>query len=423
MSRLCAVIVACERADVTELRHGNSLTAVASRSARTPLLAVAAFLLLTAPLTLVVGLSAPHRFSARALTYLTGPAWLDGWIEYDSGWYYRIVTDGYFFIPGQQSSIAFFPSYPVVVRGVAALLGDVQVAGMLVTLVAGAGAIGLFAVWAGDRLSPAATVTAVLLALLYPYAFFVHATMYADAVFLLTVIGAFVLLERGHPVLAGLVGICATAGRPVGVALTVGLVLRLLEIRAAGGTGASATSVRLRNLPDAVRRLRPADYGVLLSVLGFAGWCAYLSARFGNPLAFVAAESAPGWDQGAGPWTWFKLVFVGTLLRGPPDIALTLAVQAVLCLGAVLLFPRIRRLFGWGYLAYVLVAVGIPLIGTKDFMGTGRYLLAAFPVFAAAADLLTSVRHGRVLRAVVLTLFAAGLVAGTMLYARGYEVS
>jgi hypothetical protein len=415
--------MACERADVTELGHGDAVTASAPRSARTPLLAVAAFLLLTAPLTLVVALSAPHRFSARALDYLSGPAWLDGWMEYDSGWYHQIVTDGYFFIPGRQSSIAFFPTYPAVVRGVAALLGDVQVAGMLVTLLAGAGAIGLFAVWAGDRLSPTATVTAVLLALLYPYAFFLHATMYADAVFLLTVVGAFVLLERGHPMLAGLVGIGATAGRPVGVALTVGLVVRLLEIRAAGGTGASSTSVRLRDLSGALRRLRPADYGVLISVLGFAGWCAYLWATFGNPLAFIVAESAPGWDQGAGPWTWFKLVFVGTLLKGPPDIALTLAVQAILCLAAVLLFPRIRRRFGWGYLAYVLVAVGIPLIGTKDFMGTGRYLLAAFPVVAAAADLLTSMRYGRALRAVVLTLFAAGLVAGTMLYARGYEVS
>jgi hypothetical protein len=100
-----------------------------------------------------------------------------------------------------------------------------------------------------------------------------------------------------------------------------------------------------------------------------------------------------------------------------------LAVQAILCLAAVLLFPRIRRRFGWGYLAYVLVGVGIPLIGTKDFMGTGRYLLAAFPVVAAAADLLTSMRYGRALRTVVLTLFAAGLVAGTILYARGYEIS
>jgi hypothetical protein len=408
---------------VTEVRDGNAVSAFASRSARMPLLAVAGFLLLTLPLTVVVGLSAPHRFWPRTLSYLTGPAWLDGWVDYDSGWYHQIVTDGYFYRPGEQSSIAFFPTYPVVVRGVAALVGDVQVGGMLVTLLAGAGAIGLFAVWARDRLTPAATVTAVLLALLYPYAFFLHATMYADAVFVLSVVGAFLLLERGHPVLAGLVGICATAGRPVGVALTVGLVVRLLEVRAARAARSSDTSVRLRDLSRAVRLLRPADYGVLLSVLGLAGWSGYLWATFGNPLAFVAAEAAPGWDQGAGPSTWLKLVFVGTLLKGPPDIALTLVVQAVLCLAAVLLLPRVRRLFGWGYLAYVLVAVGIPLIGTKDFMGTGRYLLAAFPVVAAAAELLTSIRHGRVIRAGVLTLFAVGLVTGTMLYARGYEVS
>ncbi len=52
-----------------------------------------------------------------SLPYLDGPIWLDGWSEGDSGWYYGIATYGYFYNPGQQSSIAFFPSYPLTVRG------------------------------------------------------------------------------------------------------------------------------------------------------------------------------------------------------------------------------------------------------------------------------------------------------------------
>ena len=47
------------------------------------------------------------------------------------------------------------------------------------------------------------------------------------------------------------------------------------------------------------------------------------------------------------------------------------------------------RRFGWGYAAYAAVVIAIPIIGTKDFMGTGRYVLAAFPVIAAAGDFLT----------------------------------
>ena len=43
-------------------------------------------------------------------------------------------------------------------------------------------------------------------------------------VILLAVVGAFLLLERDQPVLAGLVGIVATSPRLVGGALVVGLV-------------------------------------------------------------------------------------------------------------------------------------------------------------------------------------------------------
>ena len=76
---------------------------------------------------------------------------------------------------------------------------------------------------------------------------------------------------------------------------------------------------------------------------------------------------------------------------GPWSIALLLTLQALACLAAVLLLlPRVRRLFGWGYLAYAAVVLAIPIIGTKDFMGTGRYVLAAFPVIAAAGDSLAT---------------------------------
>ena len=153
---------------------------------------------------------------------------------------------------------------------------------------------------------------------------------------------------------------------------------------------------------------RPADYGVLISVLGFAGWCVYLWVTFGDPLAFVVAESAPGWYQGVGPRTWFKSSSSGHCCRAARRCDL-LAVQAILCLCAVLLLPP-----GVATVRVGLPGVtrssssAIPLIGTKDFMGTGRYVLAAFPVIAAAGDFLASVRHTVGLRPVVLALCAVG---------------
>ncbi len=143
---------------------------------------------------------------------------------------------------------------------------------------------------------------------------------------------------------------------------------------------------------------------------------------YGNPLAFVAVESAPGWDQGSGPRTWFKISLLELIMQGSFRIVAVLLVQGLACLLAVLLLRRVWRRFGWGYLAYSVVVLVIPILGSKDFMGCGRYVLAAFPVFAAAGDFLAGSRY-RWLRPVVLVVSALGLLVGTLFYARGYEVS
>ena len=407
---------------MTDLDRRARVGVPESRRPRPVVLALSLFGVLVVTLTAVVAYAAQYVIQPRVGAHLDGPGWLDAWMQYDSNWYYGIATAGYSYVPGQQSSIAFFPTYPMLVRGVSFLIGgDAQIAGTLVTVLAGAAAAALFAFWTSSRLSASGTRTSVLLLLLYPYTFFIVATMYADAVFLLTVIAAFVLLERGHPWLAGLVGALATAGRPVGIAVAVGLVVRLLELRAQAREGRER--VTFPDVVQSLRHLRLRDVGVAVSALGFVGWCTYLWLAFGDPLAFLAAEAAPGWDQGSGPRTWFKIAFLGQLLRGPLDLKLALGIQALFCLAAVLLLRRVWRRFGWGYLAFCAVVLAIPLLGTKDFMGTGRYLLAAFPVMAAAGDLLSSSSHRRWLRPLVLSVFAIGLLVGTSLYARGYEVS
>jgi hypothetical protein len=172
----------------------------------------------------------------------------------------------------------------------------------------------------------------------------------------------------------------------------------------------------------AVRDVRGRHLLVLTSGLGLAAWCLYLWIEFGNPLAFVEVESAPGWNQGVGPKTWFKIVYLGTLIKGPYDIAVILTLQALACLCAVLLLPRVQRLFGWGYAAYSTVVLLIPIIGTKDFMGTGRYVLVAFPVMAAAGHLLATARR-RWLTVVVPAALAVLLVVLTALFARGVAIS
>ncbi|HEY4993167.1 MAG TPA: hypothetical protein VII33_13920, partial [Nakamurella sp.] len=164
------------------------------------------------------------------------------------------------------------------------------------------------------------------------------------------------------------------------------------------------------------------EAGVLVSGLGLVSWCVYLWTRFGDPLAFLTVQQAPGWYQGSGPHTWFKIAYFGTLIRGPLENVLLLTPQALLCLCALLLLPRVWRRFGWGYGAYAFFVLAIPILGTKDFMGTGRYVLVAFPVIAAAGDFLATV-GARWVRPTVLAVLTIGLFIATFYYARGVEVS
>lgn len=373
-----------------------------------------------------------HPDYPRPATF-TGIRAFEGWIRFDGNWYRSIAADGYTYNEQIASSVAFFPSYPVAMWLATYVIRDVVLAGIFVTAASGFGATLLFYRWCRDRLGVARARTATLCLLLFPYAWYLFGAVYADALFLLAVLAAFVLLERDHPVWAGLAGAVATGCRPVGFAVVLGLVLRALERRGALRLPwLERSGVRDPLLPrveDDDRRLlaldlraaRPADAGVLLSIGGLVAWSAYLWHRFGDPFLFVEVQRLPPWSQEPGPHTWFKLELFDSI-RYHWDWAYNggLIFQALLALLAIgLIVPAARR-FGWGYAAYVVAVVGIPLLGSKDFQGMGRYLLAAFPLFAVAGDLLTSRPRAKV---AVLATSTVALAVLSSLYARGWYVA
>jgi hypothetical protein len=181
--------------------------------------------------------------------------------------------------------------------------------------------------------------------------------------------------------------------------------------------------VALRALVLALRDVGWREVSLLVSVAGLVAWMVYLGERFGDPLAFATVQGAPGWNQGSGPFTWFKGPFVGSVLSLDWDVLVLIVPQAIMCGLAVLLVRTCWKRFGWGYTAFAVVSIAIPIIGTKDFMGGGRYVLAAFPLLAAAAVVLTGERRPRWLAPVVLALLGVGLVIATVAYVHGVEVS
>jgi hypothetical protein len=318
------------------------------------------------------------------------------WAHWDSGWYESIAAEGYWYVPGQQSPVAFFPGYPLLVRAVAALGLDYVTAGFLVTLVCGQLAIFLFARWAMSRAGEGSALLAGFLLILYPFAFYLYGALYSDALMLVLVTAAFLCLEGDAIVVATLCGAAATLTRPVAPAVVLGLLVRQLERR------------RQQGAP-----IRPTDFLPVLSIGGMGIYMLYLWKEFGDPLAFVHVQSAPGWEQAPGWHTWLKIRWFQLLVSGPnAAVFLRHVVHAVVAVGALMLVLPTRRLLGWGYAIYALVAVGIPTLASKDFMGLGRYVLMGFPLYLSLALLLRErVRFSRVWIAVS-GLALAGLTLG-----------
>ncbi len=338
----------------------------------------------------------PHYKGPVAL--YEGPGFLRGWAQWDSGWYRHIAEDGYSYTRGAQGPVAFFPAYPLLMRVVGWAVGGVYLAGILITLASGIGAIVLFWRWVRERLSPTAAWTSLLLFVLFPYSFFLFGAVYADALFIVAVLGAFTLVERDRFWLAGVAGAVATAARPIGAVLVIALVIRVLE---------------------RVERPSWRHAGVLLSGLGVAGFSLYLWARFGDPLAFGTIQEA--WDQEAGLDTWLKFRFFRDVADADSPLPfIVYMAHPVLTVLGLALVPRVFRRFGRAYGFYTLLLIGVSALGTKNFFGMSRYLLAAFPCFAVAGEWLAERPR---LRTVAPAVSGLGLVVLTAAYSRGYYLS
>ncbi len=324
----------------------------------------------------------PYEFRWRGFDWFASP-----WSQFDGPEYLRIVTSGYSYTPGVRSNIVWFPLYPLLVRGVDSWIGLPLASGILVSALAGAAASVALWCWltqqqVGDGPRSHVRLVAFLAVMLYPYAWYLYGVVHSDALFLLLVLGAFLLVERDHLVAAGLVGALATATRPTGLALVGGLVLLGLERRGVLSVPDDARGVVARwRLPVRFdrRRLTPSTLAPLLSVLGVTAWATWLGVTFGDPLAFQSNQRV----YHPSPLPWLKLPYFRRLLTWEePSYVLTTTLQALLLVVVILSIPAVIRRFGAGYGVFVGALAMIPTVATADFMGTGRYLIAAFPVWA-----------------------------------------
>ena len=204
---------------------------------------------------------------AFALADPRGPA--DALVHWDAAWFQSITSAGYHAGgAAQQSSLAFFPLFPLLCVPLVKLGVPFAAAGALVANACMLGALAAIFAFVRLRIDAAAARWTVALVALMPLSLFTVAA-YSESTYLLLSALALLCCERERFAWAGAWGALATAARPTGIALACAFVVTGLRERRFGVALAGAASF-----------------------VGIAAFAAYCWRAFGDPLAFVHAQRA-----------------------------------------------------------------------------------------------------------------------------------
>jgi len=310
----------------------------------------------------------------------TSPFW-DAFARWDSGWYYQIADRGYRYTPGGRDTIAWFPVYPMLMRYVGRLFGpgrsDIYIGGMTVTCLAFIVAMVLLYKLATLDLDGRRAERAVLLAAVFPFAFFFGA-VYSEAVFLAATVAAFYGFRTKRWVLGGLCGAVATATRVNGILMLPALAW--IVWRTVGQAG------RAQSHPSALAIQRiTAAVGLLLVPVGIISYSIFIYQLSGNPLEWAAAIRR--WDYHPGGNPGLALIrLVEQLITRPyaylagggmaPYDTLN-GVSAIAFISAV---PFVWMRLGAAYGLFMAANLWLPL-SSGQYEGLGRYCSVLFPFF------------------------------------------
>jgi hypothetical protein len=348
---------------------------------------------LLAPLSLLI--IAPGEHFGGQKTFL------ETLTRWDGSWYLGIAADGYGYTPGTQSPVAFFPLYPMTVRIIGFLVGNLT-AGFVVSNAALFGALVLLWKLAEDEATTNPQFTAgdglrAARLLAYGPVSLFFSLIYSEALFLFLTLATIYAARRQRWWTAGLLGLGAALTRNVGLFLAAPLLCEYLG---------------LQWRRPLVRR--QATWSNLIPCLfpfgGIVLWSAYLYWRFGDPLLFLKVQEA--WQRHLS-WPWIPFTHE-RLWNFPPFHQWWFVGHA--CVGVAFFLLALRA-----KIRPSLVAIGM-LYLLLDFSANHleaipRLLSVVFPIYFGAATL---TRKSAALEYAIIS-FSAGLLAlSTILYVNGY---
>ncbi|WP_307804425.1 hypothetical protein [Micromonospora echinofusca] len=302
----------------------------------------------------------------------------------DARWYLAIAEHGYDSGAG-QSSMAFFPLYPGLVRVLEPVLplGPGGTAVLVTWVAALAAAAGLFAI--GNHLYDRRV--GILLAMLWgalPHAV-VQSMAYTEALFTAFAVWTLFALLRRNWLTAGLLCLLAGLTRPTASALipVVGLAALIAVFQRRDGW-------------------RPW-VAMLLAPLGYLGYLGWVAQRTGRLDGWFTIQN-DGWKMSFNGGRYTVGVAKTVLVEGS-TLALY-AVTLVLTLAVVLFVFSLLDRQPWQLLLYSALLLATSLGAHGYYHSKARFLLPAFPLLLPVAVALG--RTSRPKRWIVVAVLAAG---------------
>jgi hypothetical protein len=325
---------------------------------------------------------------------------LTSWDRWDAVRYLEIARHGYY----NPIQTAFFPLYPLLIHLGASVFGGADVyygLGLVISQVAFFFVLWLLRLLAERECDPEAAARATIYLALFPTALFFIAP-YNESLFLLLTLGSFLALRQGRWWLTGGLGLLAALTRSAGIFLLVPFAVEYLHWH----------HWRWRQVRVDVLALGMIPLGMALY-----GW--YCWVQFGDPLAFVHAQSH--WGR-ALAWPWSGLWdHLSRLSEAQPasffqvhdliDLAATVLMVTLVVLGWRRL-PLVYNVYATVLLVNFLL---FPLDFNDPLASNQRFALEVFPAFLTLGLL---VRRPAMHQAIII-LFSGLLVLLSLVFITG----
>jgi Mannosyltransferase (PIG-V) len=336
---------------------------------------------------------------------------LEMWTRWDARHFLEVAEFGYTDARTDPHATAFFPLWPLLIRGLSATGITPALAAMLLAAAASVVAVaylyrlaeeelGRGAGSAGQQQANGAGRRASLYLLFFPTAVFLVAP-YSESLFLAGAIPAFYYARRKHWIMAGMFAAVAMGARAAGVFLLFGLLVEFLRQRDFSGTS-----------------LRRAMMAAVIALLPLAAFAGYLWQVKGDPLYFFTDQRL-GWGREfSGPLEALRTTWDATRVDAGEGaftnfvIGWRVEIAAVAFGILAVLWAIIKR--EWGYAGFMGLLLAF-LVTSTIYLSVPRTLLSMFPIVLFVAEW-----TGRDTRRheTVLLVFAAIAMLGVVAFTR-----